>query len=271
MKKFLPLLMFCALLMTGCDGSDSTTIKIGTIPYLNVTEDALNNFMQGQPESGHMHLKHEYIFYDNMPSMTSALLAGQIDELSTYETVADYLINQNQRLERAPDDNGMIDMFCCALREDEVELKTEFDTAIRAMRQDGTFTRLLKDYMSSINHSVIPEPIEMPTFYDAQTIRIGVTGDLPRMDYIRADGVPAGFNTAVLAEISRRIGKNFLLVQIDSGVRAAALFSGTVDVVFWAAVADKANGIPTDFDRPAGMIFTEPYFSDRIVHVHLKK
>ena len=203
--------------------------------------------------------------------MTSALLAGQIDELSTYETVADYLINQNQRLERAPDDNGMIDMFCCALREDEVELKTEFDTAIRAMRQDGTFTRLLKDYMSNINHSVIPKPIEMPTFYDAQTIRIGVTGDLPRMDYIRADGVPAGFNTAVLAEISRHIGKNFMLVQVDSGARAAALASGEVDVIFWSVFPEGINGLSAGFDRPDNMIFTVPYFSDRIGYVRLKE
>lgn len=251
------------LLISGC-GSDAEKIKVGTIKYMNVTEEAFNAFEAAQGNC-------EFVFFDNMPSMLAALQGGQIDEMSTYQTVADYLVIENHNIEQTTGDSVMIDIFCCAMREDDAALKAEFDNAIRQMRQDGTFTNLLKTYMSDIHHSIIPDPIAMPTFYGAQTIKIGVTGDLPRMDYIRADGVPAGFNTAVLAEISRIIGKNFVLVQIDSGARAVALLSGMVDVIFWAAISDNNTSVPDDFDRPAGMIFTEPYFSDKIVHVNLKK
>ena len=118
-----------------------------------------------------------------------------------------------------------------------------------------------------LTHDQTPKVVTLPTFYGAETIKIGVTGDLPLLDYIRPDGVPAGFNTAILAEISNRIKKNFVLVQVDSGARVTALSSEKVDVIFWAVVSeDKRIG---DIDRPEGMIFTKPYFSDEIVHVRL--
>lgn len=269
MKKFLLTICATCLLMAGC-GDESEriqTIKVGTVRYMNVTEDALNKFNDQQPESANMQPKYKYVFFDNMNSLLSALNSGQIDEFSTYETVADYLVLQDNRFERTPGETVMIDRFCCALRDNESDLKNEFDAAIQQMRQDGTFTELVKDYITNIHHAVVPPVTAMPTFEGAPTIKIGVTGDLPRMDYIRSDGVPAGFNTAVLAEISKRIKKNFVLVQIDSGARAVALLSGIVDVIFWAAVADNNTGIPDEFDKPSGMIFTEPYFFDKIVHV----
>ena len=71
---------------------------------------------------------------------------------------------------------------------------------------------------------------EIEKIDNAETIRVGVTGDLPPIDYVDEAGIPAGFNTAVLAEISRRIVKNIELVSIESGARSIALseYSGAV-------------------------------------------
>ena len=96
-----------------------------------------------------------------------------------------------------------------------------------------------------------------------------MTGDLPPLDYVSADNKPAGFNTAVLSEIGNRILKNIELINIDSGSRAAALASKQVDVVFWAIVP-VSEIIPSDSDKPNGVILTEPYFKDKIVHVTFK-
>ena len=73
----------------------------------------------------------------------------------------------------------------------------------------------------------------MPVFEGAKTVRIGVTGAIPPMDYMTPYGIPAGFNTAVLAEIGTRTGVNVELVQVDSVSRALALSQGYVDAVFW--------------------------------------
>ena len=68
------------------------------------------------------------------------------------------------------------------------------------------------------------------------------------MDYVAEDGSFAGFNTAILAEIGKRLEKNIELVQTDSVGRALALAQGKVDVVFWtrgASEAEVRSGAPS--------------------------
>ena len=87
-----------------------------------------------------------------------------------------------------------------------------------------------------------------------------MTGDLPPLDFVNADGTPAGFNTAVLSEISKRIGKNIEMIQVDSAARGTALTSGQVDVIFWVVVpAEESSTRPKDFDTPEGVAVTVPY------------
>lgn len=84
---------------------------------------------------------------------------------------------------------------------------------------------------------------------DNATVKVAITGSHPPMDYVAADGTPAGFNTAILSEIGKRIGKNIELVQVDSVGRAAALASGTVDVVFWTRGDMIEDGKPLTEDE----------------------
>lgn len=271
MKKFLTLITISiAILLTGC-GSDNDKLKIGTIKYLNVTEEALANLYEKSLDTKYDNRHCEFIFFKNMTNLLVALEAGQIDEISTYESVANYLVMKNSNLEFTVNDPPLVDMFCCALLEEDKELKQEFDAAILKLTTDGTLTKLVKTYISDINHMNTPPVINLPTFYGEPTVKIALTSDLPMLDYIRPDGVPAGFNTALLAEISKLIKKNFVFVQVDSGARALALSSGKVDVIFWAVAPQSDNDLPFDYDKPDGVILTVPYFSDKIVHLKLRK
>ena len=193
--------------------------------------------------------------------------------------------------------------------EGNTALRDEFNAAITDMKADGTLDRLVKEQIDDLIDSGEIKPIELPHFDGAETVKIAVTGALPPMDYVAADGTPAGFNTAVLAEIGQRTGKNIELVVVDSLGRAAALASGAVDAVFWTRTsgssqelagmteeereAVKAKGEADlteeeiklmneiqeviDFsaygaaDMPDGTIVTEPYFSDILVPVILAR
>ena len=97
-----------------------------------------------------------------------------------------------------------------------------------------------------------------------------MTGDLPPLDLVLADNSPAGFNTAMLAEIAKRLNRNIEIVDIDSGARAAALTSKLIDVVFWVVVPFGNSDIPSDIDKPAGLELSAPYFKDTITHIKLK-
>ena len=106
----------------------------------------------------------------------------------------------------------------------------------------------------------------MPHIDGADTIKVAVTGDLPPLDLVLANGKPAGFNTALLAEMGKRLNKNIEIFDIEGDARASALTSGRADVIFWAIVpVDDSR--PKDIDTPEGAVLTEPYFTDKITHL----
>lgn len=110
-------------------------------------------------------------------------------------------------------------------------------------------------------------PVQFDSFPETdETIRVVVTGDLPPVDYIGEDGVPAGFNTAVLAEIGRRLGVNIELVSAHTGARSLALSSHVADAVFWYMM-DMPGTVP---DAPDGVLFSEPYL-DWDLWLHVRK
>ena len=253
MKKTLALLILMIIsLLTAC-GSENSAQKVGTLTKLN-----------SSPE------KSNVTFYDDLNSLQMALSAKNIDTIQTYGSVARYMtannanfsINDSQTIK-------LVDDFCCAVRSDDVELKNSCDAAINSMKSDGTLGILIDKYIK--NATETPETVKINKIDGADTIKVAVTGDLPPLDLILADGTPAGFNTAVLAEISKRIGKNIVLVKVNSSSRAAALISGQVDMIFWVVVPADDSKRPKNFDTPENITVTEPYYQDEVVDVNFSE
>ena len=266
-KKFL-LLMSILMIMSmisGCGDNAAekikNSIKIGMIAQLNATPEQMDAVMEV------MGVDTEMTYYDNFTSMQMALSSKNIDEVQTYKSVANYMTAQNSQFEMKKEQTvSLIDSFCCAMREEDVNLKNEFDSAITAMKSDGALDNLIKTYITDLQSE--PPAVEITNINGAETIKVGITGDLPPLDLVLANGTPAGFNTAVLSEISKRINKNIELIQIDSAARAAALTSKQVDVVFWVVVPQDDKR-PADMDKPAGVSVTTPYYQDEVVNVNL--
>ncbi len=262
---------------------------------------------------------YEIVYFDTLDAMLMALNAGDIEKMEVYDTVARYLTHTDPNLVQIVSFNGEADDsafarfarggllsndFAFMFMEDNAALRDEFDTAIASIT-DAEMDKLIQDNITAAINGDEISPIQMPVIDGAETIKVAVTGSLPPMDYVAADGTPAGFNTALLAEISQRIGKNIELVVVDSVGRAAALASGIVDAVFWTRTSGKSNVYAdlsdeerakrreariqdlsedelevvekvkqlisfSDYgraDMPEGTIVTAPYFSDTIVIV----
>ena len=266
-KKFSLLLLILMILsmISGCGDNAAekikNSIKIGMIAQLNTTPEQMDAVMEV------MGVDTEMTYYDNFTSMQMALSSKNIDEVQTYKSVAKYLTAQNSQFEMKKEQTvSLIDSFCCAMREEDVNLKNEFDSAITAMKSDGTLDNLIKTYITELDGE--PPAVEITNINGAEIIKVGITGDLPPLDLVLANGQPAGFNTAVLSEISKRINKNIELIQIDSAARAAALTSKQVDVVFWVVVPQDDKR-PADMDKPAGVSVTSSYYQDEVVNVNL--
>ena len=198
----------------------------------------------------------QLVYYDSLDAMLMAPMAGDITSLEIYQSVGEYLVANNDGLMLVVDydlskqRNAYADYvfntilgndFAFLMLENNIALRDMFSEAIEAMKADGTMDRLVKEQITDLIAGSEIAPIQLPQIDGVETIRVAVTGALPPMDYVAADGTPAGFNTAVLAEIGQRTGKNIELVVVDSIGRATALASGNVDAVFWTRTSSRAN------------------------------
>ena len=334
MKKCISLLLVLILTLTVIvvPVMAETTIKIGELTYLNSDGTsrsgmlvealkAIQSYSGGFQIFGNVYvfddeetaapveIDHvEAVEFDSLNSMLMSLNAGTIDGMIVYFTVGSYLCRQNENLTSWLDYSEMekiyrgemtniknrfiLDQilgtdFSFLMMEDHAALRDEFNQAIADLKADGTLDALRASIMD-LNR------VELEEIDNAETIRVGVTGDLPPIDYVDEGGNPAGFNTAVLAEISKRIGKNIKLVSIDSGARSLALSQGIVDVIFWSRINTPDQSIfdslpenrkvdatmialalspyrHPDIDIPAGTITTDVYFHDIYVTLYMKK
>ena len=282
-KKIIEVLLLCVLasaLLTGCGGttdksspsSDNNQFKLGMIAHLNATEKSMQEVYDEAVKRAGMQMPVNSIkYYDNMNAMQLGLDANDVQEISTYKCVADYITAVGKQYEIVAGTalDRINDSFCFAVRKDEDTLRAELDKAIDEMKADGTLDKLINEYITDVKPDNI-RAVDIPKIDGAQTLKVGVTGDLPPLDFVTADGKPAGFNTAMLAEIAKRINRNIEVVQVESAARAAALSSKQIDVVFWAVVPENES-FPKDIDKPEGIELSKPYFKDHIAHIRLKK
>ena len=334
MKKCISLylVLILTLMVIVVPAMAETTIKIGELTYLKsdgtsrsgMLMDALKaiqGYSGGFQIFGNTYVMNdedaaapvdidrvEAVEFDNLNSMVMSLNAGSIDGMIVYFTVGSYLCRQNENLTSWLEYSEMervygeemtniknrfiLDQilgtdFSCLMMEDHVALRDEFNQAIADMKADGTLDALRASIMDL-------NKVDIPKIDNAETIRVGVTGDLPPIDYVDEAGVPAGYNTAVLAEISKRIGKNIELVSIEAGARSVALSQGIVDVVFWSRINTPDQSIfdslpenrksdatmialalspyqHPDIDIPKGTITTDVYLHDIYVTLYMKK
>lgn len=153
--------------------------------------------------------------------------------------------------------------------ESNQEVYDILNNAIIEMKADGTLDNLIENELNAYI-TKDPEPKDLPHFDGAKTIKVGVTGDIPPMDFVASNGKAAGFNIALLTEIANRAQVNFEFIQIETGSRPMALSSGKVDAVFWtkgiACAVCRAEGA----EKIDGTLVTESYFSDYAAVITLK-
>ena len=285
-KVFLSCMMAGAL-FTGCGGGgdkpaaekpaapagEKGDIKLGMIRHLNATEQRMDEILKMVQEDSGVKVTH-YVptYYDSLNLMQMGIESGSVDQISLYKSVAEYLIANNDKYENVPELTlkTLNDNFCFAMRKEDAALKADLNKALDEMKADGSLEKLATEYIVNVDKGQVPPAVEIPMTDGADTIKVGVTGDLPPLDYVSADGKASGFNTALLSEIAKRSGKNVEIVDIDSGARAAALSSKQIDVVFWVTVPTMEK-VPADLDKPEGVELSNPYFKDSVEHLQLRK
>ncbi len=220
----------------------------------------------------------ELTFYDNMSSMLMALQAKDIYTMILADSVAQYIVAQNDSLMIAPEREGEglsqnTASYQMMMKEEDTDIHQMFNDAIVELKEEGVIDGLIETYIKGHTDGSNPETVEIPVTDGADTVKVAVTGDLPPLDFVAADGTPAGFNMALLAEIAKKANVNIEVIQVDTGARAAALTSGRADVIFWvnSSSCSVHGDIEKGADTPEGTITTETYFSEPMSFVTFKQ
>ena len=225
-------------------------LKLGLLTKLNTTEEEFSESWRKTFAPRNEELEVIVRFYDSLTAMQMAMNAGEITQMVLPEAAAHYLMNQTSEYEstlslRSKNPYGLAFGF----REDNKTLRDKFNEALTTLRENWRLGTLEGVYIASPSRND-PEPVKFEHFDGADTIKIAITGDLPPIDFIAADGTPAGFNTAVLAEIGNLLRMNVEFVNVEAG---------------WYEVN---SGEQEQADVPAGVILSTPYYEwNNFLHV----
>ena len=270
-RKFFVAVIFICLLTVSASAEG---IKIGILAKSAITEEEFNKNVTQSADNIYydkamswyvLHPSHsiahdKYIFYDSLGSMQMALNSGAIDEMNIPQVVAEHLLSTNP---------GKYEVSCIKRPENglgyafgfsDEELQKKFNEALKELQVNGKYAELVKNLEQL-------QTTEFEKFEGAETIKIAVTGEIPPIDFIAPDGQPAGFNVALLSEITKILKVNVEIIHIYAESRLPALISGRADVVFWFMLDINKT------DMPEGQVFlSSPYYViDNVLELRLKK
>ena len=259
MKRFLAIILAGLMLLSlaACGGKEEALPKIGkleaTVVGVSEYREHIDTVHSDDP-------KVEHIYYSNLSAAQMDLNSGKIISIAVDKAVADYIVARNENLTSVVLDTWK-DNFSMMTMDTNQEVYDILNNAIKEMKADGTLDALVENELKAYIESD-PVAKDLPHFDGAKTIKIGVTGDVPPMDFVASNGKAAGFNIALLTEIANRAQVNFELVQIETGARAMALSSGKVDAVFWTKSVTCLACDMTWTEEIENTRVTETYYSE---------
>lgn len=273
--------LLCVNASYAAESDEQDILYVGFLNHLMTTEEEFYGIIKnswstkGWSILGGNHDVDAAKFYDSLISMQMALNSGEIDEMILPDFVAEYLMKTNSNYMPSCISNSGTMGLCFGFMNDRKDLAQRWNEALRMIRNEWILSGLVQKYIKDFqkNNSFYDskskkERIKFEHFQDAQTIKVAVTGDMPPLDFIGEDGLPTGFNIAVLAEIGRRLKVNIEIVTLNANARTAALVSGRADVVFWYEVN---TSLGKQFDVPDDVILSDPYYEwNQFFHIRLK-
>ncbi len=200
----------------------------------------------------------DVVAFNRGADMYAALRKGEIDAFPIAQFVAGYLLERNKDFKAIPVVDAVIEaQAVMAVRSDNIQLKASLDSAILILKENGTIAALEEEWITNLPANREPSFTDIPKYEGAPTYNVGVAGDLPPLDYIAANGVPAGFNAALLSEIAKILNINFEFVFVETQERFTALAAKKIDIVFC-----HFHSTNTSFDelKDDSWVGTHPYF-----------
>lgn len=268
-KSFL-LIALWALIMAGCSGKKSEIINqyadlegkvigaVASAAAAEVINPMIVKYVGVEPR--------EINYFNRGSDLVMALIAGKIDGGIASKFSADYYVKRNSNLKTIPTKNSFKSGVVMSFRSEDLKLKNDIDSVITILQGNGILKQLEDTWITNLPATDEPSFKELPIIDGANTIRVGVTGDYTPLDYIAADGRPAGYNVALLSEIAKILAINFEFVSLEAQAKFSALGSKKIDVVFCQTYNDELAPLFSD-----KTILSKPYYTGEELCILVRK
>jgi len=265
MKKLMATLLALTLLatLTSCNSNNKKVIA-GFLEKNEIEQVTLQDW-RDSAENGNADnnypADYEEIEYPSLNELLLALDNNKINFAVTTLNTGKYICDQNQALTYLKGDRRIF--YKMAMLEENSALCNKINEAITEIKNSTALFDLMNSYIT--NYATAPSTT-VKSNPDFPTYKVGVTGNVPPLDYITADGTPSGFNVAILNLIGEKIGANFEFVSVENNARTTALTTGIIDIIFCENVTEQSDLDEFLFDNKK-LILTDYYYSDSAAFV----
>ncbi|MDR0990855.1 MAG: transporter substrate-binding domain-containing protein [Propionibacteriaceae bacterium] len=194
----------------------------------------------------------EVLTFPTMADNLAAVKSGRADFTENLMATLDYYTSTDPTLASIAFDEQPFSVTMLA-RDTDSDVLIRVNDAITQLQSSGRIDELVQTYITDVDPTTIGDlPTPSPTVTEGQTITVGVSGDNPPIDYVSADGQPAGFNVALMTEIANLAGWQVEFEVIPFESKFSALTSDRVDLFFFHG----------GFQQVDGTAATEAYLTD---------
>lgn len=261
--RIIAILLVTAVIFEGCVSSSGGKItkledlEGKTVAFMSIPIPAESTKTDVEEKAG-VTLK-EVAYYDSFQAAVSALKSGKADAVMAQRPVSDYYVARDDTLAAIPLDVTEGATYHMAVRAEDTELLGEINAALASFAEDGTLDALAQEFITDLTPEKQLEGRPLQYFDDAPTLYVGLSGDNPPIDYIAADGQPAGYNVELLALLGEALRVNFEISVTPLETKFAALASKKIDIFFIHPVVNNMNGSTTLITANKNIALSEAY------------
>jgi polar amino acid transport system substrate-binding protein len=183
-----------------------------------------------------------------------ALKNGAIDAIVLDELPAKEIVKRNPDLVIV-NDQFSSEEYAIAVKKGNTELLDSVNKTIAAIKEDGTYEKLIEAFMPVDGNIVIPE---VALIDSKEVIRMGTNAAFPPFEYVEGSEV-VGFDATMSRLIARDYGKKLNIIDMSFDGLIAALQAGSIDFI--------AAGMTATDERRQNVDFSEPYYKTNQVIV----
>ena len=194
----------------------------------------------------------EVVRYDEITLAFQALASGDVDAIVNDGPTSADIIEKNPELGAVLVGPPLSEEYYgIAVQPTKPELLDAVNKALAAMIADGTYEQLyLKWFGVEPPDMFRPQQTTVTTGADLGVVKIGTNAEYPPFEYVDEAGNIVGFDPELVAEIAKRAGFEYELVNTRWDGIFVALASGEFDMVASAATITAEREEIVDFSQP---------------------